>query len=337
MAMNAPPAPATVNDTLDSIVKTLEEQPYWRERTVKALFPESDTLPKLGSVEWRYSISAAVDELDKRLTAGLAEVAINLKRLEERVEAGFAEATADRDEIKRTVRDLEGRVEAGFAEAAADREEIKRTVRDLEARVEAGFAEAAADREEIKRTVRDLEARVEAGFAEAAADRQAGFAEAAADREEIKRTMRDLKGQVFEHSYYHKADAIFGVYMRRGRKVTSKIGELLYEAVREERISPQERVNVLATDLLWGGVLYETGEEVVMVVEASWLAEATDIERASQRASILRRIGVKAIPVVAAREWPPETIDLARQHRVLIVTDGVIGYNSWLWASKSLD
>jgi len=266
---------------------------------IKALFPEID-VPKSFQ-----RLTTLIERLDRQMGIGFAEAAAaretGFAEAAAAWETGFAEAAAAR--------------ETGFAEAAAER-------KSLEERMETGFDEAAAARE--------------TGFAEAAVERKSleermetGFDEAAADRKEIKRDLANLKGQGHEMFYRRKADSIFGLYVKRGREVTSPVGEQLYNAVNAGTILEQERVNVLAADLLWGGQLYETGEEIILVIEASWLGEETDVERAAERASILRKIGLRALPVVAAKEWAAGIPEMAYDRKVAMTTNGRIDKDSW--------
>ncbi|MEA3339870.1 MAG: hypothetical protein U9R15_07880 [Chloroflexota bacterium] len=305
MDWNKPTMPLTIT-TFPDLLQIVNTYPEWRHKMIKALFPEID-VPKSFQ-----RLTAIIERLDRQMGISSAETTAERKSLEERVETGFAEATAAR--------------ETGFAEAAVER-------KSLEKRMETGFAEAAAARET---GFAEAAAARETGFAEAAAERKSlekrmetGFAEAAADRKEIKGDLANLKGQGHEMFYRRRADSIFGLYVKRGRDVTSSVGEQLYNAVNAGTILEQERVNVLASDLLWGGRLYETGEEVILVVEASWLGEETDVERAAERASILRKIGLRAVPVVAAKEWAAGIPEMAYDHRVAMTINGCIDKDSW--------
>ncbi|MFN3476450.1 MAG: hypothetical protein ACK4Z6_02710, partial [Candidatus Methylomirabilales bacterium] len=93
-------------------------------------------------------------------------------------------------------------------------------------------------------------------------------------------------------------------------------------ALQEGRITEQDYTQVLAADLLWGGRLRETGEPVLLVVEASWRVERSDVERALERARVLRRTGLKAVPIAAGKEWSAEVEVLAYEKQVVIVQDG---------------
>lgn len=59
------------------------------------------------------------------------------------------------------------------------------------------------------------------------------------------------------------------------------------------------------------------------------MAEINNVERAFQRAALLRRIGLSAIPVVGGREWADKVIDQALMRGVIITTNGHIDRTSW--------
>lgn len=109
-----------------------------------------------------------------------------------------------------------------------------------------------------------------------------------------------------------------------------EVVEVLYAALARGEISQEEYSDILACDLLWGGILRDTGEAVILLLEISWTVDALDIERAA----LLRRLGLNAFAVAAGKEWPEEVRDLARQHRVVVVEDGMVNIASWEEARK---
>ena len=205
-------------------------------------------------------------------------------------------------------------MERGFAEAAAQR------------------AEAAVDRKRIWENIERLTERMERGFAEAAAQR----AEAAADRKEMRQDIGGLKGLTKEWYYRDRAAAIFGRLLTAGRDATEEVVRCLRAAQQASRVSAEEYQGVLNADLLWSGELWETGEEVILVLEASWKVHENDVERAVQRAEILRRAGLKALPVTAGEEWPQQVEALALRERVVVTRNGRVDDASWQAALASL-
>lgn len=145
----------------------------------------------------------------------------------------------------------------------------------------------------------------------------------------IKMDMRDLKGRSQESYYLDKADAIFGRYLRKGQKMTHEVADLLYEAQQKGQVTETEYDQVLAADLIWGGETRQTKQRVLLVMEASWLAEVSDVMRVIARAGVLRKIGLPALPLVGGQEWTDEALQLARDEHVVITSNGSILAESW--------
>jgi len=148
-------------------------------------------------------------------------------------------------------------------------------------------------------------------------------------QDEMKHTQNDLKGWTYEHRIRDRAAGIFGRFLRRGKNKRAEIGDWLEEAEDNGQISESEHDQVLASDLLWGGKLKATKEESFLVVEVSFTAELTDIERAVTRAAILRSIGLKALPVVSGIIWPSDMVAKAHREGVVCVKDMALDKVSW--------
>jgi len=203
--------------------------------------------------------------------------------------------------------------------------------------------ELAKAQRRTEETLDRVTERMERGFAEAAADRkriweamQQGFAEAAAEREVMRLDIGALKGSTKERFYRDRAAAIFGRLLAAGQDATQKVIRQLRAAQQANRVSAEEYQSVLNADLLWSGKLWDTGEEVVLVLEASWKVHESDVERAVQRAEVLRRTGLKALPVTAGEEWPQQVGALALREGVVITQDGRVDDASWQAALAGL-
>jgi len=126
------------------------------------------------------------------------------------------------------------------------------------------------------------------------------------DVETLKRDMGIVKGKVLEVDYRTKAASIFGIFLRNGRDASEFVSTKLDEAEAKGLVTPQESEFVMAADLLWMGNIRRgkfEGETLVLVGESSWKIEADDVERAVEKAKILRRVGIWAIPFVGGAEW----------------------------------
>jgi len=162
------------------------------------------------------------------------------------------------------------------------------------------------------------------------------LAEAVADHKEIRQDFLDLLGLFKKRECHYRIPAIFGFLLGDGRDATQEVIQRLRAAEQANRVSAEEFQSVLDADLLWSGKLWETGEEVILVLEASWKVHERDVERAAQRAEVLRRAGLKALPVTAGEEWPEQVEALALQERVVITRDRRVDDASWQAALASL-
>ena len=210
-------------------------------------------------------------------------------------------------------------------ELAEAQRRTEETLDRVTERMERGFAEAAADR---KRIWENIERLIEC------MDR--GFAEAAAEREALRQDVGALKGLTKEWFYRDRAAAIFGRLLTAGQDATQEVSQRLRAAQQANRVSAEEYQSVLNADLLWSGELWDTGEEVILVLEASWKVHENDVERAVQRAEVLRRAGLKALPVTAGEEWPQQVEALALRERVVVTRNGRVDDASWQAALASL-
>ncbi len=231
--------------------------------------------------------------------------------------------------------DLPGAVK-GLSEAQRRTEEA---LTRLTERMEQGFAEAAVARAEAAADRKRIWEVMEQGFAEAAADRKRiwkGIERLTDQMYTMTKDVGKLKGLTKEIWYHSRAASIFGLVLTRGHDVTNQAADRLYEAQEQGLISADERKDTLAADLFWEGREREDGDDVVLVVEVSWLVEDHDVERAGRRAKILRRAGVRALPVAAGEVWTKEVESSARMFGVVILEDGQLNLASWRKALDSI-
>lgn len=197
------------------------------------------------------------------------------------------------------------------------------TAHDLRilARIDKKLVEAAQERQAIRNEL-EVVKRGQEDLRRGQEDLKRGLGE-------LRHNQNGLRGEVYEGKICSRADAIFGYFLRRGRKMRNEIAAYLLEAEEKGQTSPEEHEQVLASDLLWGGKLKNSKEELFLVVEASWQAEETDLEQAYNRANILRSIGVECLPVVAAINWTPELSKEALDLGIVIVMNMRLDKVSW--------
>ncbi len=288
-----------VINTFSDLLHIVETHPEWRRRLVRVLFPDID-VPKAFQ---------NLAESQQRMDALLE----HLNTLYGRSDKRMAHIESDVAELKSDVAVLKSDVTVLKSDVAVLKSDVAKLKADV-AKLKSDVAELKADVAELKADVALLKSDV---------------AVLKTDMREVKHTQGELKGSVQELLYNNKANAIFGRYLKRGRDATNRIADQLHAAEEADQITEQEFTQVMAADLLWEGRLRRGDSDVILVVEASWLAEISDVERAVARADILRRIGLHALPVVTGREWTEEATASARERSVVMVTDGMIDAASW--------
>jgi hypothetical protein len=130
-----------------------------------------------------------------------------------------------------------------------------------------------------------------------------------------------LKGEALENRYRTKGYAYFSRMVRRAHVLSSDELIALFEDGRESGILSETEVDqLLSVDLVVRGK--RDGTEVYLVVEVSYGVGRSDVERAAQRASLLAKVGILTIPVVAGEWVTAEAEQLARATQVWQVSDG---------------
>jgi len=196
------------------------------------------------------------------------------------------------------------------------------------ARLPAEFDEFRA---ETRREFDSVRAEMREGFEQLRAEIRAGDGQIRAEmRENSERVeqkiqkntdaIAELKGISLEQYYRNRARALFGRYFRDVRGIDWIDLEEPLEAV--ALLTEREREELSVVDLLARGRRKTDGQEVVLVIEVSWVIVPNDVERAVQRAKILSQRGVMATPVVAGREINDKAREAARTASCALVMDG---------------
>jgi hypothetical protein len=112
-----------------------------------------------------------------------------------------------------------------------------------------------------------------------------------------------LKGDGLEARYARKGVPFVSRVLRRPHLLSAEeLDTLLEDAETKGLLSSEESDTILLSDLVICGRQRGTGAEVYLVVEVSWGVGIEDVQRAANRAALLTKAGVIAIPAVA-REW----------------------------------
>ena len=130
----------------------------------------------------------------------------------------------------------------------------------------------------------------------------------------------ELKGSMLEQHYRTHAYAYFGRLLRRVRVLEFReVAEIL-----EDRLPPDERAQVLLADVVLTGQLAATPQptELWVVVEVSFRIDRRDVQRAAQRADLLRRGGYRTVATVAGRQVTRGARTAGAGLKVAVVEDG---------------
>jgi len=250
---------------------------------------------------------ARTEERVGGLEAAMERLTQAQARTEERV-GELAQAQARTEE---RVGGLEAAMER-LTQAQARTEE---RVGGLEAAMERLIEAQARTEERLAR----LEATVER-LIEAQARTEETIRELIIAQERMDRDLGRLRGWQLEHTYQAKAYSYFGRLLRRARAVPlSEIEDEL-----EQHLSDQEIADLIPLDLLvWGRPRHRPDvPEVWLAVEISGVVDRHDVERAQQRAAILRRAGYRAIPTVAGEGITESAENIAQEEHILVLQDG---------------
>ena len=132
-----------------------------------------------------------------------------------------------------------------------------------------------------------------------------------------------LKGKSLEADYRVKGHAYFSRVVRRPHVLTSEELITLVEDARDRGVlSDTDAQEIYDADVVVQGRRPEDGAIVYLVVEVSWGVGPHDVDRAAQRAALLARVGVTALPAVAGARVTADARHLARTHKVWQVIDG---------------
>jgi hypothetical protein len=133
----------------------------------------------------------------------------------------------------------------------------------------------------------------------------------------------DIDGRVLELDFARRGPAYLGQIARRLRVIEpGSLADLLDDALDDGRLTWDERVAILLTDLVMSGRRRESGEDVYLLVEVSGRIESYDVERAVERAALLEKVGRPVVPVVAGRRIEADIADLAAERGVWYALGG---------------
>jgi len=309
----------TMVELVEAVERQLREQLAVRREDIEALSAE---VRQLAQAQKRTEVQvgalaeaqARTDATVQALVQAQARTEEELRLYREASEARFARIEAALDRLTEAQARTEKRVDE-LAEAQARTEAALRQLAEAQARTEKRVDELAQAQARTERRVDEL--------AQAQARTEQTLQALIAAHQKLEVRVGRMDGELLEIRYERRATAYFGRVLRRVRVV--EVPELLDTL--EARLTPEEVDEVLNLDLLVVGRPRRPGampeeREVWLAVEISATVDTEDVERAVERATMLRKAGYAAIPAVAGREATSIAEEAAQGQGVLLIRDG---------------
>ena len=323
------------------LIRILEEHPEWRSelrrlvltdellqlpRAVKELADEVRQLTRAQlTTEGRFQVLA---EALRQTQARIEELAQAQRRTEERLEQ-LAQAQRRTEERLEQLAQAQRRTEERVAQLAEAQRRTDERLEALAARVEQLAGAQQRTEERLEALAGDVQRLVQA---QAEAERRMGaFADSVGERlrsieerlQSVERDLGELKGVQLQRAYVEQAAGYFGAILENLRVVSrDQLGKMLDQAVRDGRLSFQERQEVMWSDLVVRGRLRTTGAEAYLLVEVSWGIGVNDVGRAAARACALGKLVPAVVAAVAGKSITHEAAEMARRLNVVRVTNG---------------
>ncbi len=302
-------------DDVQTFVTLLEQNAALRKQVKQVLFPE------LNIEETLARLTRLLERMDSRVAAqetALVGLRSDLTVFKEKTEQNFVEVRTEIAEVRSDLTAFKEETRQNFVEVRAEIAEVRSDLTAFKEETRQNFVEVRAEIAEVRSDLTTFKEKTEQNFVEVRAEIA-----------ELSHDVAGLKGKSQEAFYHRRAAAIFGRYIVNGREVSNRVANRLQTAFEQTLITDEEYDQILAADMLFGGKLRLTGEEVLLVMEASWYAQVEDVQRAVDRAAIGQRGGLSAIPVVGGESWSDEAIALATERAVARTIDGRLDRASW--------
>lgn len=331
-------------EDLNELIQAIREHPEWRDALLAVLLPPAvlelpaqllafrqEHQEQMARLERQIALQRA--DLERQIAQQRTDLEQQIAKLRqemlERIEALRQEMLERIEALRQEVFE---RIEALRQEMLERMEALRQEVFErIEALRQEMYAIAKAHEERMNR-IEERIAQMHAEFTEQFGRVWSEIDEIKADLKTIKDDLSMLKGRSLEEFYYRRAPAIFGRYLT-GVKVLSPDA---LEQMLEQRapLVPEEADSLYDADLFVQGVRKSDQQQVIAVMEISWVADRSDAERAKARAQIVARRGLIALPVVAGSTFTLSVIEMAEAGEVTLLTDGHFKYAQALTATS---
>jgi len=333
--------------TVDDLIRILQEHPEWRDRLRDVLFTEEerrtpDRLREMQEVlqqllESHRQAIARLERLEQsheQLWESHRQAIARLERLEqshEQLWESHRQAIARLDKLEESHRKL--------LESHEQLRESHEQLRESHEQLRESHEQLRESHEQLWESHRQAIARLD----KLEESHRKLLEEVRTLREVVERLVQwatradaqlnKLRGEVLELKFHQRAAAILGYYVRRPKVVN--LADLLNRLLEEgHEFTQSEWSQLTAIDTLVSAKHPETGEQIYIAVEVSCMILPEDVERISQRARMLTARGVPTYAMVAGEGMVPEVTDLAEREGVLVLLDGAAWVASGTWLER---
>jgi len=336
----------TIEDLKD-LTRILLERPEWLSELRRILLTdELLTLPAL--VRELVEFQRRADERFVELAQAIEQLAMRLEESQRRADERSAEFQRQAEErfaefqrqAEERFAEFQRQVEERFAEFQRQAEErfaefqrqAEERFAEFQRQAEERFAEFQRQAEErfaefqrqAEERFAEFQRQIDERFAEFQRRTDERFAELAQAINRLATTfeqeMAEVRGKLLEIDYRNKFGAIFGGRLRKPQLVDPADLWDMFSG----RLDESEIRKVAAADLIVRGrpALSREDGELWLVIEVSSVIDRNDVARAAERAALLRKAGLLAMPVAAGRRLTQGASVLANELRVVLAKNG---------------
>ena len=206
-----------------------------------------------------------------------------------------------------------------IAEFRRDAEQRFREVDEQLAEVRREVAEVRQEVAELRQEVAELRRDTESQFSRVVLQ----IGQLQTDMKAVKDDVAQLKGENLERRYRERAHAYFGRLIRKTQVVTAEeLSGMLEDAEGRGVLSASDRDEVGWADLVLRGRWRADDRHVMVLAEISSVVDRHDVLRATDRATLLARLGTPVVPVVAGASVTERAADMARSRNVWQMLNG---------------
>ena len=259
--------------------------------------------------EWRVELRQLLLSEDFEALPGLVRELVEAQQRTEQRLNELAEAQQRTEQRLNELVEAQERLEQRLNELAEAQERLEQRLNELAEQTDRRFRELVEAQQRTEQRLKELAEQTDKRFARL---------EGRVDKIEVK--LGRLDGRMLEVRYHQRAAAYFGRWLRRTVVVD---GNEIVERV-EGSLTTEELDQVLLTDLVVRGraAHLPNRPEVWVAIEISAVIDGSDVQRAVQRAGLLRQAGVPALPAVAGDEATEHAESEAQNRGVVMLEDG---------------